>query len=827
MTAAHSQNDLRVVSGNLPNGVAPELMVETWMREKVAAAYRDWQADFLGLQSDGGWEAHNRELRASLLESIGGLPERTPLNARVTGVIERPGFTVEKTLFESRPGFVVTANLYLPDADRFSPPYAGVLVPCGHAVEAKAHHEYQSMGALLALNGMVALVFDPLDQSERMQYRNEDGVGLFHGTHMHMQEGVAAILLGEGLIRTFIWDGTRALDYLESRPEVDPERLAVTGNSGGATQTTFLFALDHRLKVAAPSCFVHLLNRQVWDATGDAEQMIYGQLAIGLEHPSFYLMRAPAPVKILASTHDFFQIDAVWEGFRFIKRHYTDLGFSERADILENNLDHNYDRTQREAAIRWISQWLNGVISDIEEPDLDLFSEEELWATPTGQVLDLEGARSVFDLFRAKLDAHRPERDVSWAAGNALEKRETVRACVGVRAVADIPVPVVLEVDRLDRDGYIVFKRLLETEEGLYLPILDLRPANPSREPPLVFLGSEGAALAVGKGSELEQLAQRGRRIVAVDIRGTGETRQMKQGGQGGFFGTEQADFFSAYILGESYLGMRVEDILRTVRYAIDSDGENSRPVDLVAEGQVGVAALHAAFLEPGLIGHALLKNSLESWESILINERSYHQLVNAVQGALLLYDLPHLERELGDRLETELPFDSLGFADLPEGTPLPDGYDDPVKPGLVGIRFSSPEFLNPQGEYPIERLAIHYDNAVDKGGNDWSGIWRGFLIGPTDGLVTLKGETDRMITLVVDEETLFGAEPFRGSETASIDLEKGKLYPIEVRFQLPSGGKGYFEISWSWEGGRFEIVDRSSLRHSQALEVKIRKRWR
>ena len=103
-TFGHGQNDLRVVSGNLPNGVAPEVMVETWMRQKIAAAYQDWQVDFLRLQREGGWEDHNRELQAKLLESIGGLPERTPLNARVTGVIERPGFTVEKILFESRPG---------------------------------------------------------------------------------------------------------------------------------------------------------------------------------------------------------------------------------------------------------------------------------------------------------------------------------------------------------------------------------------------------------------------------------------------------------------------------------------------------------------------------------------------------------------------------------------------------------------------------------------------------------------------------------------------------------------------------------------------------
>jgi len=827
MTATASTEDLRVVSGNLPNGVAPEVMVETWMRQKIATAYQDWQAEFLRLQRDGGWDHHHRELRIKLLESIGGLPERTPLNVRITGVIERPGFTVEKILFESQPGFIVTGSLYLPDTDRFAPPYAGVLVPCGHAVEAKAHHEYQSMGALLALNGMVGLVFDPLDQSERMQYQNEDGSRPFYGTHMHMQEGVAAILIGEGLIRTFIWDAVRALDYLESRPEVDPERLAVTGNSGGGVQTTYLFALDDRLKVASPSCYVHLLNRQIWESMGDAEQQFYGQLAIGLEHPSFYLMRAPAPVKILASTHDFFQIDAVWEGFRYIKRHYTDLGFSERADILENNADHNYDRTQREAAIRWINQWLNGVVSVIEEPDLNLFSEEELWATPTGQVLDLEGSRSVFDLFREKLDAVRPGRNSAWVELSAGGKRELVRSSVGARAIDEISAPAMLEMGSIDRGDYTITKRLLETEEGLYLPVLDLQPAEPSGEPSLVAVGLDGAAHAVEAGSDLERLVLAGRRVVAVDIRGTGETRQVKQVNQGAFFGTDQADFYASYLLGESYLGMRIEDILRAVRWAIESSGNGSGAVELMAEGQIGVAALHAAFLEPDLIVHTRLRNSLESWESVLIYERSYHQLANAVQGALLVYDLPFLEKGLGDRLTSEVPVTSLGIVEFPEGAPLPDEFQDPVRPGLVGVYFGNPKFLNPQDEYPIQRLALHYDNAVEKRGNDWSGIWNGFLVGPVDGLVTLKGESDQAIALSVAGRELIAIEEFSGSATASLMMEAGELYPVEVRFRLPTGGKGNFEISWSWDDGPFEIIERSSLKHSMAQEVETRKSWR
>ncbi|MEZ5275122.1 MAG: PA14 domain-containing protein [Opitutaceae bacterium] len=827
MTSAQSQESLTVVSGTLPNGVAPERMVETWMRERIKAAYGDWQADFLRLQKEGGWEAHHRVLREALLESIGGLPERTPLNARVTGTVERPGFRVEKILLESQPGFHVTANLYLPDSERFAPPYAGVLVPCGHAIEAKAHHEYQSMGALLALNGFVGLVFDPLDQSERMQFQREDGSRPYYGTHMHMQEGVAAILLGEGLIRTFIWDGMRALDYLESRPEVDPDRLAVTGNSGGGTQTSFLFALDERLKVAAPSCYVHLLNRQLYDSMGDAEQMIYAQLAIGLEHPSFYLMRAPAPVKILASTHDFFPIDAVWEGFRFIKRRYTDLGYSERADILENNEGHNYDRTQREAAIRWINLWLNADNSAIVEPELALFSEQELRVTPTGQVLDLDGARSVFDLFREKLEALRPERDRTWNESSPADQRKAVRAVVGIREMADLPLPEVHDLGSTDHGDYTRRRILLETEEGLFLPVVELVPRHPSAQPPLIVVGPDGAARSVETGSLLEHEARLGRRIVAVDIRGTGETRQTGQNLQGDFFGFDQEDVYGAYLLGESFLGLRVEDILRAVRYVAAGGEGAAAAVDLQAEGQIGVAALHAAFLEPDLIGRTTIRGSIESWEDILVRERSFHQLANTVQGVLRVYDLPFLKEGLGDRVSLVLPVDSLGFVDLPEGAPLPEGYTDPVEPGLVGTFYGNAQFLNPQGEYAIERLSLHYDNAVDRRGNDWAGIWEGFLVGPVDGRVAFEVESDQVTTLIIDGRTLIGPEDLPGAATAELGMEAGKPYPIEVRFQLPSGGLGFFDIRWSWEGRPPEVIGRSALRHSEAQAAGIRKAWR
>ena len=140
----------------------------------------------------------------------------------------------------------------------------------------------------------------------------------------------------------------RAIDYLQSRPEVDADRIGCTGNSGGGTQTSYLMALDERIKAAAPSCFLNRQGRQIDNSPGDAEQNIFGQLAFGMDHADYIMMRAPRPVLILAATRDFFDINATWVSFRYAKRLYSRMGFAGHVDLLENDAKHNYDKLQRE-----------------------------------------------------------------------------------------------------------------------------------------------------------------------------------------------------------------------------------------------------------------------------------------------------------------------------------------------------------------------------------------------------------------------------------------------------------------------------------------------
>jgi len=172
----HSSESLQVLGDSI-NGIASNHMMTSYLHHLADQAWNRWKDGYENRNDAEQIKNHYEKLKNNFISAIGGLPERTPLNAQITGVLHRDRFQVEKILFESRPKHFVSANLYLPASSEFKPPYPGVLIPCGHYNLSKAHDEYQSMGALMALNGIAALVYDPIGQGERLQIRDNDGSG--------------------------------------------------------------------------------------------------------------------------------------------------------------------------------------------------------------------------------------------------------------------------------------------------------------------------------------------------------------------------------------------------------------------------------------------------------------------------------------------------------------------------------------------------------------------------------------------------------------------------------------------------------------------------
>src|SRR6516164_5050335 len=229
-----------------PNGQDPLLR---WMDQIAQQQLQRRESAVAGIHNVADAERRKQAVRQTILSELGGLPDYTgPLNPRTTGTIQGEGYAIEKVIFESLPGFYVTANVYRPAQPGR---YPGILLQAGHTQEGKP--EGQRLAANLALKGFVVLAFDPVGQGEREQTydRRVDRPLAGWSVPEHIQAGAQTILVGESVARYFIWDAKRALDYLAGRPEVDASRLGAVGCSGGGALTTFIGALDSRVKAVA------------------------------------------------------------------------------------------------------------------------------------------------------------------------------------------------------------------------------------------------------------------------------------------------------------------------------------------------------------------------------------------------------------------------------------------------------------------------------------------------------------------------------------------------------------------------------------------------
>ena len=224
--------------------------------------------------------AYQQRLRKFFIKQLGGFPERTALNARTVGTIQMEGYHIEKVIYESVPGHHITANFYLPEGKG---PFPGVIVSSGHSRTGKTADYNQRFAIMMAQHGMAALAFDPIGQGERSQNLDDKGQPQFSGTTTeHFLIGVGSTLVGRNTARYRIWDAMRSIDYLVSRPEINPKKIGMTGCSGGGTLTSYTMALDDRVACAAPSCYLTTFRRLI-ETIGpqDAEQNIFGQIAYG------------------------------------------------------------------------------------------------------------------------------------------------------------------------------------------------------------------------------------------------------------------------------------------------------------------------------------------------------------------------------------------------------------------------------------------------------------------------------------------------------------------------------------------------------------------
>jgi len=575
-------------------------------------------------------EERARWVRKRVLVAAGLFPEpeRTPLHARVFGCIDFDGYSVEKVRFESRPGFLVTGNLYRPLAARGKRP--GILSPHGHwqhgRLEQTPLGNIPARCAMLARLGFVTFSYDMVGYNDSCQVEHRWPTEVLR----------RSLLYGIGPFGLQLWASMRAVDFLVSLPDVDPERIGCTGASGGATQTYYLAVVDERVRVVVPVCMVSAHFQG--GCTCEEPPLVHLD---DLTTVDVAAALAPRPLLLPSVTQDWSNQNPQYE-IPALRAVYALFGAEERVGNVHFDAPHNYNKRTREHMYAWFLRWLAGkkkVGDRVPEPDFLLPTSEQLRLFPDGEpprafkrgqallerLCQEEGAAFTYpprdpaalrrlratwsEAYREVLAAGEPEEAVS--VGTPFRVGSTPRFSVHGRVIG-----------RFGR--------------GEQIPGLWLVPKGAGRRSPAALVATgEGKASLFRRGRPgplLAALLRAGVRVLAIDLLGTGETKPLLDRAPG----DRRAPLF--YAFNRSLTAHWVQDVLTSLRALRQYEGV-ARPT-LVGLGTGGVAALLARPLAGPLSATAVDLRACPTDEEGFWLQEMYQPLIRKVgdvRGAVAL----------------------------------------------------------------------------------------------------------------------------------------------------------------------------------------------
>ncbi len=606
-------------------------------REEVAALKT--REDFLKRQ---------KEVRQKLKSILGPLPEKTPLNARVTGVIKRKDFRVEKVIYESMPGYYVTAALFIPDKVKKHAP--AVIYASGHTLEGFRSSTYQHIIINLVKKGFVVLAFDPVGQGERLQYYDTDtGKSRFGPTSEHSYPGAQCYISGYSVTKYFVWDVIRSVDYLLSRKEVDPERIGMTGRSGGGTQTAYAAAFDERIKATAPECFITSM-KYVLRSIGpqDAEQNLFQMIAEGLDHADLLEVRAPKPTLMITTTRDFFSIQGARETFSEAKNYYKALGAEENMNMVEDDDVHTSTKRNREVMYAFFQKVLE-LPGDPIDLDVEIFQEQELWATPTGQLASSLKGETVFSLNKQLVEKQIKNLELSRKDGD--RNIAGIRVSAMLRSGFEYPDTTGETVfsGRYIENEYVLEKYLVPGSGDYMIPVVLYKPQKNNIKKVVLILDDKGMENAANKDVLAHELVKDGYAVILADLPGIGDLGPGYLEGDAYIDKVSYNQWFAGILVGKSIVGLQSEDIIRLSQFA-ERQLEEIKGISAIASGVIGAALLHAGAFYQGIERICLIK-APATYEDITATRNYKPKFIHgAVAGAINDYDLPDLGRVLCPR---------------------------------------------------------------------------------------------------------------------------------------------------------------------------------
>jgi cephalosporin-C deacetylase-like acetyl esterase len=630
---------------------APDPLLR-WMDQIAQQQLQRRENAIAEIHSVADAERRKQSVRKTLLSLIGGLPEYNgPLNPRITGSIQSENYTIEKVIFESLPRFYVTANLYRPSQPGR---YPGVLLQAGHTQEGKP--EGQRLAANLALKGFVVLAFDPIGQGEREQTYDARVDRPLAGWSVpeHIQAGAQNILIGESLARYFIWDAKRALDYLVSRPEVDPERLGAVGCSGGGALTTFIGALDPRVKAVAPACFINSYRLLFAGPDPDSEMSPPNLLFSGLDMADYIELSAPTPWLILATDGDYFTPAGARLVYEEARRWFGLYDAADNVRFFIGTGPHGTPLETREAIYEWMIRWLKNGKGDSHEQPVKLYTNSELLVTPGGHVEEEPGSRKLYQLISDEFHARKRQGTIPELLA---ELRKLNVPSEGV------PPQVRVSDESNGPDGrrqHIYF----ESEPGVEIGGKLYIPHSSGRKPAVLLVADKTSSYWIPSTASLAETISRTGRVV-LEL----EPRDSPGEGERPFIGNWITNARADQI-GRNLPAMRAHDILRGIDVLIARNDVDPSSIRAVARGVKGIWLLLAAAVDTR-IGKVWLDRTPYSLRSALENSMNTDLFDAVIPGFALHWDLNDLTNAMENRpvLWTD-PSNWMGHA-VPLGPPF------------------------------------------------------------------------------------------------------------------------------------------------------------
>lgn len=634
-------------------------MLQDYYTSVAAEIMEKRRAELAAIDTPEAARAYVEKVKAKYRNALGPFPKKTALKPVITNQTCVDGILIDRLHFESRPGYKVSALFFRPE--KFSGKLPGVLGVLGHSDNGFLSPAYQSFALGLAKKKFAVLMIEPAGQGERKQLWNTPGIdqNKVGCCAEHNLFNKSLLMQGDAFCNWRLWDGIRGLDYLLTRPEVDPARVGVTGNSGGGTMTAYLWAYDDRFTMGASSCYITSFERNLDNELPvDAEQVIPGLGASQFEMADFLIARAPHPFIILGQSNDFFDTRGAAITYAETARIYRLLGAEENIRMAIGGGNHGYSQENRESMYGFFTEHACAR-KNAKEPALILPKPEEVQVSPNGRVIDLPGAVSLPQIICKTTE----KLQKSASRGKVSSLRKYLANEQQIAVPENIPDYQVLRA-HFRADGKTVSRFGIRTEPGIrgFLHFMEEGPENyyfqvPAFDTMTLYVAHSGAEDELLSGEAVGQ-----GKIAALDVRGVGKSRptttDVVEYDVTGAYGAEYFYDAAGLFFNKPLPGGRANDVLATAKL-LKSLGV--KKLYLTGRGIGAISALLASAAEPSLFAGVKLYNMPLSYAAMC-------------------------KRNITRWPQSAMPRNLLKYGDIADlvkmaGAEIKDPWDDELKP--------------------------------------------------------------------------------------------------------------------------------------------------